>query len=43
MHADLFFDHYFNCFNVKTDINKNEPHLIFPEGSKAFKTQIPAA
>ena len=41
MHTDLYFDDYFNCLNVKTDINKNGLNLICPEGLKAFKTQIP--
>ena len=42
IHVDLLFDHYFYCFSVKTDINKNEVNSVYPEGSKAFKTHIPA-
>ena len=39
---DLFFDYYFNSLSVKTDITKRESKVIYPEGSKAFKPQIPA-
>ena len=42
MHVDLFFNHYFNFLNVKTDINKNGLNLINPEESKALKRHIPA-
>ena len=43
MYVDLCFDHYFNCLSVKTDINKNGLNLIYPEESKAFKTQLAVA
>ena len=33
-----FFDHYFHYLNVKSDINKNWLNVIYPKGSKAFKT-----
>ena len=42
MHVDLYFDHYFNCLSVKTDIRKNGFNL-YSERLKAFKTQIAAA
>ena len=38
MHVDLCFDHYFNGSSVKFYIDKNDLSLIYPEGSKAFKT-----
>ena len=43
MHVNLCFDHYFNCFSVKTDINKNRLNSIYSEGSEAFNTQLAAA
>ena len=43
MHADLCFDHYFNCLSIKTDINKNRLNLMYSEGSIAFKTGIAVA
>ena len=42
MHVDLCFDHFFNCFSIKTDINRNGFNLIYSEGSKAFKTHSAA-
>ena len=42
MHADLFFDHYFNFLSVKTDINKNGLNLINLEESEALERHIPA-
>ena len=43
MHMDLFFDHSFNSFSVKINLNKKGLYSICPEGSKDFKTQIAAA
>ena len=43
MHEGLFFDHYFSCLSVRTDINKNGLDLINLEGSEAPKRQIPDA
>ena len=42
MHADLFFNYYFNFLSVKTDINKNGFNLINLEESEALKRHIPA-
>ena len=42
MHADLFFDHYFNFLGVKTDINKNGLNLINLEKSEALERHVPA-
>ena len=39
MNMDLFFDHYFNFLSVKT--NKKGIKIIYPQGSKTFKPQIP--
>ena len=41
MHEGLFFDHYFSCLSVRTDINKNGLDLLNLEGSEAPKRQIP--
>ena len=43
MHADLFFDHYYDFLSVKTDINKKGLNLINLEESEALKRHIPAA
>ena len=37
MHVDLFFDHYFNFLNVKTEKNKNM--LTNLEGLESFERQ----
>ena len=42
MNVDLFFYRYFNFLRVKIDINEKWLNLKSPEGSKAFKTLIPA-
>ena len=39
---DLFFNHSFNWFSVKINLEKNRFNLICPEASKALKTQIAA-
>ena len=42
MNVDLVFDHYFSFSSFQTDINKKGLNLKNPEGSKVFKSQIPA-
>ena len=41
MHADLFFDHYFDILSVETDINKSGFNLINRKESEAIKRHIP--
>ena len=40
MHADLFFDHYFNFLSAKFDIRKRESNQYVQGCQKLLKTQI---
>ena len=40
MHMDLLFDHYFNFFSAKMEINKSELRLKNLDGLEALKRKL---